>query len=457
MQYIPIIFSLIVFYNTFLYLKSRPRSKFILYIIIILTLLTVIAERYISEKDFYQGYSTCKDMVATSRSDVATVSYRIMESVASHESYNEYIIRNTNYMCNQILQTAVNVKYKIGDIINLSGVGEEGAFIKDNNFNYDEFIFYKYHADKIYSQYKSKSWLIKGDGYAVTFNEPIKLWRDKLIEYIFDNHNTKNAELLSGMIYGRDITLSKELKSDLRDVGLTHIAVMSGYNLLVFSFIIYFLIRQISKLLILFKIYYLENIYIKSLITLSLLAILPIITSFDAPIIRAYIFIIILSIYNLMGRVENYKQTLLITSLLILYHSPHSAIYDVGLHLSILAVAGIIYTKKYITNFLKKYLKYIPEKVIEYLSVTLAAQTLVTPYIIYVFGVWHPVSILANIMVVFTLPIITIFGLTENILMMINSNLNLYVFQNLLSIIIKILSVITEFLTDYIIYVTTIL
>ena len=134
-----------------------------------------------------------------------------------------------------------------------------------------------------------------------------------------------------------------------------------------------------------------------------------------------------------MGRVENYKQTLLITSLLILYYSPHSAIYDVGLHLSILAVAGIVYTNKYITNFLEKhlkliyYLKYMPEKIIEYLSVTLSAQTLVTPYIIYVFGVWHPISILANIMVVFTLPLVTIFGLAENIIMMINNNLNLYV------------------------------
>ena len=88
---------------------------------------------------------------------------------------------------------------------------------------------------------------------------------------------------------------------------------------------------------------------------------------------------------------------------------------------------------------------------------TLSAQTLVTPYIIYVFGVWHPISILANIMVVFTLPIVTIFGLAENILMMINNNLNLYVLHYILSIIIKILSVITEFLTDYIIYVTIIL
>ena len=461
MQYIHIVFSFIVIYNIFLYLKSKPRNKFIMYLIIIFIIATVMTNRYNNETNFYQGFATCKDTGATSRSDVAPVSYRIMESASSHESYNEYIIRNTNYinnsknieigedkkMCNQILQTAVNVKYKIGDIIHISGAGEEGAM---SNFNYDEFIFYKYHADKIYTQYKSRSYLINNIGenydYAITFTERIKLWRDSMIENIFLYHDTKNAELLAGMIYGREITLSKELKTDLRDVGLTHIAVMSGYNVMITSLLIYFLIKQISKLFMYFKIYILENIYIKTFLLLTFLSALPVMTSFGAPIVRAYIFIIIFSIYNLMGRVENYKRILLITILSITFYYPHTAINDIGLHLSTLAVAGLIYTEKYIFNFLQKYLKRIPETLIRYLSVTLAAQTFVTPYIIYVFGIWHPISIIANLLVGFTLPIITITGIAENTFTLLN-----------MTFMTKIISFITEGLTKYIIYVTTIL
>ncbi len=444
--------------------------------IIIFIIATVMTDRYNNENDFYQGFATCKDTEATSLRDVASVSYRVMESAARHETYNEYIVRDINFLkekCNQILQTAVNVKYKIGDIIYMSGAGEEGKILNDN-FNYDEFIFYKYHADKIYSQYKSKSYLIKnsndiypltkGDGYAVTFSERIKLWRDNMIENIFDNHKTKNAELLAGMVYGRDITLSKELKTNLRDVGLTHIAVMSGYNVMIVSIIIYFLIKQISKLLFRFNIYILENIYIKSFVLLALLSTLPIMTSFGAPIIRAYIFIIILSIYNMMGRVENYKRILMLTILIITFYAPHSAINDIGLHLSALAVSGLIYTEKFIFNFLQKYLKKIPEAIIKYLSVTLAAQTFVTPYIIYVFGMWHPVSIIANLLVGFTLPIITVMSITEStFLFFYNTIINLtflsmnIVLQNILLIFIKIISFVTECMTSYIIYVTTIL
>ena len=367
------------------------------------------------------------------------------------------------------------------------------------------YIFYKYHADKIFETFNSRSWLANLSTLSKTetkssdnneirnsnfsFTEKVLYYKNLLSKNYFINHNIEVGELLSGMTLGTNITQSKSLKSDLQNSGLTHIAVMSGYNVVLMSLIIYAIFKFINLLLgkvaghfAILKLFYLQKIEIRIIVSLLLLSILPIMNDFDAPITRAYIFIFIASLYTLSGRAENYKYIFFVTLLIIILYSPHRAMWDVGLHLSSLAVGSLIFfehhvrlllVKIYITvsSLIKiklskkkgsnidnvKFHKLIEEHIItKYFSSTIAAQILVAPYIMYVFGTWHLSSIMSNIFVGFILPPITILALIENIIVVIAHTItSSTILSSTFLLLAKIISLPLDALTNYVLYISS--
>ncbi len=430
-----------------MYIKDREKPKFILFMFITFTILSVLTARYNADTFVYKK-ENIKNRVEQ---------YRVMSAPIKYNNYNLYIIKNGNDVYNKLLQTDTGSIYTIGEYIEVKNTGSATGrpsvgkintklsntqnVNQNKTFNYNEYIFYKYKADQIFKLYESKNHsLNKFD--KISLAEKIKLYKYNLENKLYNYHNAENFELIAGIIYGRDITLSKGLHDDLRSAGLSHIAVMSGYNLLLMFAIIYFAFKYISKILQHFKFYFLETIYVRTGLALLLITILPVMNNWDAPIMRAYIFVIIGSIYTLSGRVENYKYILFTTTLVIFYISPHASLYDVGLHLSLLAVTSLIYFENYFFKLFNNKLK-LGENLSKYISVTIAAQILTTPYILFVFGKYNILSIFSNLFVGISLPILTIAGLIETFLLASN-----------IIFIEKIFYIITESLANYIIYIS---
>ena len=438
------ILPLIAIYNLYLYKKDNSKSKFILFMFIAFTILSVLTARYNADTFVYKK-ENIKNRVEQ---------YRVMSMPIKYNNYNLYIIKSEAAQYNKLLQTDTSATYTIGEYIEVKDQRKNNTITNSKSadikgaaagrpFDYSEYIFYKYKADRIFKLYESKSHsLNKFD--KMSLAEKIKLYKYNLENKLYQYHNSENFELIAGIIYGRDITLSRGLHDDLRSSGLSHIAVMSGYNLLIMFAIIYFAFKYISKLLEKFKLYFLENIYVRTGLALLLITILPVMNNWDAPIMRAYVFVIIASIYTLSGRVENYKYILLVTTLIIFYISPHQSLYDVGLHLSLLAVTSLVYFEGYFYKLFNNKLK-LGEASSKYISVTVAAQILTTPYIIFVFGNYNVLSIISNLCVGVILPILTIAGLIETLLL----SLNLIIIE-------KVFYIFTESLTSYIIYITSI-
>jgi competence protein ComEC len=88
--------------------------------------------------------------------------------------------------------------------------------------------------------------------------------------------------------------------------------------------------------------------------------------------------------------------------------SPFSLNYDVSLHLSFLAVLGIIYTQKFfdnLFNFLPNFLEIKTAFVL-----TLSALVFTLPIMIFNFGQVSILAPFANIAVTWTIPIAMLFG-----------------------------------------------
>lgn len=420
-----IIVVLIAFNLLYVLGKNRKRifvRDYISRFTVILLLLSVIVTRYNHENKYYL-HDDC-NMISASSSIESNKSnsnvYKIIYAPIPYETYNKYIVTDIEDNCNYILTTNKSLNYNLGDrIIIRSNIATGMAAGTASEYDY-----YKYHATYIYDRYKIKTSLATNTT-SLSIREKILEIKNKLSKNYNLNHDHNVSALLSGITLGTDITENYDLKKNMQSSGLSHIAVMSGYNVLIMMAVIFAIFKFINYFLSRFRFYYFQNINIRNIVALILLSVLPLANNWEAPITRAYIFIIITVLYTIVGRVENYKYIFWATLFIIICYSPHAAMNDIGLHLSMLAILSLLYTELRIRLIIKRCTEYLLRKhsvpidrenwLLRYCSTIVSAQLLILPYTMIVFDNYNLWSFISNFFVVFLLPIITIMALIENL------------------------------------------
>lgn len=199
------------------------------------------------------------------------------------------------------------------------------------------------------------------------------------------------AELLSGILLGQNKNLPGRLKLALRDTSTLHIVVASGQNLsLVAGFFLSFsgLIGR------------------KKAVGLGLLASIfyTLMSGMQIPILRAAIMFSFASLASFFGRERDGWWVLLVTAALMLLVNP-AWITNLSFQLSFLATFGVIVISPILLRFFSK----IPI-ISQDLAVTLAASMMVTPIIAQNFHQISIVSLITNILILWTISFIMILG-----------------------------------------------
>lgn len=199
------------------------------------------------------------------------------------------------------------------------------------------------------------------------------------------------AELLSGILLGQNKNLPGELKLALRDTATLHIVVASGQNLSMVAGFFLALAGLIKR---------------RSAIALSLIAVSAyiLLTGFQVPIVRAAVMFALTALAQLYGRQKEGFRILLITAGLMLLINP-VWIGDLSFQLSFLATLGVVM----VAPIFLAYLKVLPF-IGQDLAVTLGAQLMVMPVIIQNFHQLSLVSVLANLLVGWSVIVIMILG-----------------------------------------------
>ncbi len=223
---------------------------------------------------------------------------------------------------------------------------------------------------------------------------PLSRVRKKIINFYEESLPLNYAGLVSGITLGSKGGLSNEFWEKVKYVGVAHVVVASGTNV---TFVISFLVNFLSLFLIRRK-----------MIPLVILGILLylLLSGLEAPLIRASIMASIVFLAQETGRVSSSMHALFLSGLVMLLINP-SWIGDIGFILSFVATASLILFEKKIREKLKR----IPEFIKESFSTTLAAQVGVTPILFVTFGGFNILSPLVNVLVLWTIPIIMIFGM----------------------------------------------
>lgn len=207
-----------------------------------------------------------------------------------------------------------------------------------------------------------------------------------------------SASLAGPLVWGGAGRMSAEWRQRLAITGLSHITAVSGFN--------------ISLLVMLFV----NNLIIlgwprRWATIMASLAITAYVLVIGAPAsaLRAGLLGLLMLWGQQIGRLGRVGHLLLVSAVLMLAFNPFYFWGDLGFSLSFAAVFGLIYWTKPWQKWLQRLPLLGQPLISENLAVTLAAQTWTWPLIFWQFGQISLIAPLANLLVIWALPWLTIF------------------------------------------------
>ncbi|MDD4990209.1 MAG: ComEC/Rec2 family competence protein [Candidatus Pacebacteria bacterium] len=224
--------------------------------------------------------------------------------------------------------------------------------------------------------------------------------KEKFREIINSNLPNPQSAILSGILLGDKLNISKEWKQKLANTGTSHIVAVSGMNIVILAEILV----GLGVLLGLFR----QQALWLSLILIWLFIAL---IGFQASAVRAGIMGSILIFCQILGRQGASFRALCLAVAIMLAIQPELLRYSLSFGLSVLATFGLIQLSPAIETKLKK-IKFITATGLPQLVATaLSAQVFTLPLLIYSFGSISLVGLLVNILIVPLLPAIMVFGI----------------------------------------------
>src|SRR3989339_600811 len=228
-----------------------------------------------------------------------------------------------------------------------------------------------------------------------------KLWRvresvDQRVRALFAD---PYAGLLAGILYGDTSGLSSELKRVFRITGLAHITALSGYNISVISVVL------VSSLI------YIGLTRKQALpVTTALIVAFVFATGAEASVVRAAIMGLLAMLAKNIGRLSNPRNALVFAGALMLAINPRLLFFDLGFLLSFLATIALIWFADDIKQ--RTIIRKLPELVgiREAGAASVVAFLFTTPLILYKTGLFSPLAMIVNILVVPIVPLAMALG-----------------------------------------------
>lgn len=340
--------------------------------------------------------------------------------------------RNTQLIVN--IKKNADTKIKYGNKLIITGIYEEPSTSRNyKGFNYKENLKTK----NIYGNIRVEN------------SDNIKIIKDKNINFIllqinkFTEKIKQNLsgllskemyELEKGILLGDSSNIDKNIKENFKNCNLSHMLAVSGTHLA-------YLVLG-TNLILNTKFLGKRNIKIINIIVIY---VFMIITNMSPSVVRAGISAIISIFGNLIYRKQDTYTTISIALLLTLINNPFS-LFNIGLQLSYLATLGIVIfypkIKKYSIskNKIKKY-------IIDSIILTISANILILPLVIYNFNILPTNFILANLLASPILGICVILGLFLSIISFISikfAKLVSFILEIFLNILLQITKIVSK-------------
>lgn len=277
--------------------------------------------------------------------------------------------------------------YRYGDDLLLKGTLVEPS--EDDGFDYRQYLI----RQGIYAimYYPQVTVVNKGQGnhlLAALYTVKARL-QSALAAYIPE----PEAGLVQGILLGVRATFSTQLSEALQRVGLTHIVVVSGYNLTVVATILLALAQKRLRR------------SLAMLIAITGVVLFTLMSGATPPVVRAAIMVSMALLARATGRESDALTSVLFTAALLVGFSPLT-LWDVSFQLSFLATLGLVL----LSPPLERALSRLPLGSGMILATTIAAQIMTLPVIALNFQRISLISPLANLLVQPAIPPMMVTG-----------------------------------------------
>lgn len=320
--------------------------------------------------------------------------------------YNLYQIKVLNSKSfNLYIQVSKkNEELEYGNQVKLQGVYQKPSK-KRNHGGYDDSQYLK--TLKIAGRVKVNQVEVlakKQQNIILQYANRISLKSKEKIETIFGE---EMASILKGLLLGETGDIEEEVKENFQVANISHVLAISGMH--------------IGYLILGFQVLLKKKIGTKKtkIVTIIILVFYTFMTGFSPSIVRAVVMGIITIGGGLANRKSDVWNSLAISLLGILFYNPF-LILNVGLQLSYLGTIGIILfqptiLKIFEVNPLKKRLKSnrkskVLEKGKEIVTVSLSAQIMILPILLYHFNIFGVYFLITNLLVSLVIGSIIIMG-----------------------------------------------
>ncbi len=248
-------------------------------------------------------------------------------------------------------------------------------------------------------------------------NKPIYYYflksRENLIEAIRTLLPKEQASVAIGVLLGDKYLLDDDIKTNFKDIGISHLLAVSGLHTSVIAAIVFTALKATKF----------SKRWTNFFTCISIICFMAL-TGFSASVMRSGIMLITFYLGELFYKKADSLNSLGIATFILTLFNPFSA-GDVGLLLSVSATLGIILFENYFEekiNKLGEKIKYgskVINKISGIISVTICATIATMPIIILSFGKISLVSIISNILIVTPTMVMMIFTLISAILYLI--------------------------------------
>jgi competence protein ComEC len=244
--------------------------------------------------------------------------------------------------------------------------------------------------------YYPKISLVAGTGgnyfYTKIFN-----FKNILTSLIDRGMGEPESSLARPIVFGGQKGLEEAIRNNFQKTGLTHIMAVSGFNISILSVIV-------MAVLLVLGVNRKHAFYL----AVAILAAYIVLVGLPASAMRAGLMGFLVLWALRLGRLNKMTNSLILTAAILLIINPKLLRDDIGFQLSFLAVAGLVYVYPIFEALWEKLGLPRLKGISDALLITLAAQVFTLPVLAFNFSQISLIAPLANLAVLWTLPILTV-------------------------------------------------
>ncbi|MCF8339278.1 MAG: ComEC/Rec2 family competence protein [Bacteroidales bacterium] len=220
----------------------------------------------------------------------------------------------------------------------------------------------------------------------------------KYLSSVLSNHGLRGDDyaLATALVLGYDRYLDDDLRKAYAGAGVMHVLCVSGLHVGIMYVVIAFLLNLVPYKKRWFRV-------LKILLALGLIWLYALVTGLEPAVTRASTMFSFVALGRLFRRKTRIYNTLAASALLMLLIQPNQVAF-VGFQMSFLAVTGIVWLQPKIYNRWRPS-NWLLDKIWGLIAVSIAAQLILFPLLIYYF---HKVSIIFVVTNIIAIPLATL-------------------------------------------------